>query len=57
MAFKARVAKEALRADKTVQQVAAKHAVHPNQVSQWKRKASEGLRAVRQLDAGVRVAC
>ncbi len=41
--FKARVAKEALRGDKTVQQIAARHEVHPNQVSQWKRKASEGL--------------
>ena len=42
-AFKARVAEEALRGDRTVQQIAARHAVHPNQVSQWKRKASEGL--------------
>ena len=41
--FKARVAKEALRGDRTVQQIAGKHGVHPNQVSQWKRKASEGL--------------
>ena len=42
-AFKARVAKEALRGDRTVQQIAALHSLHPNQVSQWKRKASEGL--------------
>ena len=42
-AFKVRVAKEALRGDKTVRQIAAKHGVHPHQVSQWKRKASEGL--------------
>ena len=42
-AFKARVAKEALRGDRTVQQIAARHSLHPNQVSQWKRKASEGL--------------
>ena len=42
-AFKARVAKEALGGEKTVQQIAAKHEVHPNQVSQWKRKASERL--------------
>ena len=42
-AFKARIAKEALRGDRTVQQIAARHGVHPNQVSQWKRKASEGL--------------
>ena len=42
-AFKARVAKEALRGDKTVRQIATKHRVHLNQVRQWKRKASEGL--------------
>ncbi len=42
-AFKARIAKEALRGDRTVQQIAAKHEVNPNQVSQWKRKANEGL--------------
>jgi transposase len=42
-AFKARVAKEALRGDRTVQQIAARHELHPNQVSQWKRTASERL--------------
>jgi len=41
--FKARVALEALRGDKTVQEIAAKHKVHPNQVSTWKRQAIEGL--------------
>jgi len=41
--FKARVALEALRGDKTVQEIAAKHEVHPNQVSAWKRQAVEGL--------------
>ena len=41
--FKAKVAKEALRGDRTVQQIAARHELHPNQVSQWKRTASERL--------------
>jgi len=40
--FKARVALEALRGDKTVQEVAAKHKVQPNQVSTWKRQAIDG---------------
>ena len=51
-AFKARIAKEALRGDKTVRQIAVKHGVHPNQVSQWKRKASEGL--VQLFERGAR---
>jgi transposase-like protein len=41
--FKARVALEALRGDRTIQEIAAKHAVHPNQVSTWKRQAVDGL--------------
>ncbi len=41
--FKARVALEALRGDKTIQEIAAKHKVHPNQVSTWKRQAVDGL--------------
>jgi len=44
--FKAKVALEALRGDRTVQEIAAKHAVHPNQVSAWKRQALDGLGAV-----------
>ncbi len=44
--FKARVALEALRGDKTVQEIAAHHKVHPNQVSSWKRQAMDGLSAV-----------
>ena len=41
--FKAKVALEALRGDRTVQEIAAKHKVHPNQVSTWKRQAIDGL--------------
>ena len=41
--FKKRVALEALRGDRTVQEIAARHEVHPNQVSLWKRQAIEGL--------------
>jgi transposase-like protein len=44
--FKAKVALEALRGDKTIQEIAAKHKVHPNQVSTWKRQAVDGLGAV-----------
>ena len=34
---------EALRGDKTIQEIATKHKVHPNQVSTWKRQAIDGL--------------
>ncbi len=44
--FKAKVALEALRGDKTIQEIAAGHRVHPNQVSAWKRQAMDGLGAV-----------
>ena len=40
------MALDALREERTVQQIAARHGVHPNQVSQWKRKAREGLEEV-----------
>ena len=44
--FKARVALDALRGNRTVQEIASKHKVHPNQVSTWKRQAVDGLGAV-----------
>ena len=44
--FKAKVALEALRGDRTIQEIAARHKVHPNKVSAWKRQAMDGLGAV-----------
>ncbi len=44
--FKAKVALEALRGDRTIQEIAARHKVHPNQVSAWKRRAMDGLGAI-----------
>ncbi len=44
--FKAKVALEALRGDKTIQEIATRNKVHPNQVSTWKRQAMEGLGAM-----------
>jgi transposase-like protein len=40
--FEARVAMEAISGRKTIQEIAADHAVHPIQVSQWKRQLLEG---------------
>ncbi len=44
--FKAKVALEALRGDRTIQEIASRHKVHPNQVSTWKRQAVDGLGAI-----------
>ncbi|MEI6829774.1 MAG: transposase [Synechococcaceae cyanobacterium ELA445] len=39
--FKARVAMEAISGRKTIQEIAADHAIHPIQVSQWKKQLLE----------------
>lgn len=50
--FKARVALEALRGDRTIQEIAARHQVHPNQVGAWKKQALEGLGSIFESGAG-----
>ena len=44
--FKAAVSLEALRGDKTVQEIAAQLQLHPTQVSTWKRQVIEGMAGV-----------
>ena len=44
--FKAKVALEALGGDKTIQEIAVRHKVHPNQASAWKQLAVEGMKEV-----------
>ena len=41
--FKARVALEAIRGDRTVAEIAATYGVHPNQISTWKKQALDEL--------------
>ena len=48
--FKARVALEALKGIKTVNEIAKEFDVHPAQVSDWKRKLGE--QAARVFDTG-----
>ena len=43
---KAKIALEALRGDRTLQEIDSRHQVHPNQVGAWKRQALEGLAEV-----------
>ena len=40
--FKVKVAMEAIIGRKTLQEIAVDHAVHPIQVSQWKKQLLEG---------------
>lgn len=37
-AFKAKVALEALKGEKTINEIAAHYQVHPNQVTQWRKQ-------------------
>jgi len=44
--FKAKVAREAMKEEKTIVEIAAKYNIHPNQVSDWKKQAIVGLSQV-----------
>ena len=41
-AFKAKVALEAVKQDKTIAELAKEHQVHPVQISQWKKQLLDG---------------
>src|SRR6218665_2987765 len=50
--FKARVALEALKGVKTIQQIAKEFDIHPVQVSEWKKTMAEGASSVFGSGAG-----
>ncbi len=44
--FKARVALEAIKGIKTIQEISKEYEIHPVQVSEWKKKMLEGAAGV-----------
>ncbi len=45
-AFKAKVALEAVKGEKTLSQIASEYGVHANQIGQWKKRLLEELPAL-----------
>ena len=44
--LKARVALEAIKGQRTINEIASEYGVHPNQIVQWKKQATEELPAL-----------
>ena len=55
-AFKAKVALDALRGLKTVNELAALHKVHPTQISLWKKQLFDGAAGVFETPAAKKAA-
>jgi len=53
--FKAQVAIEAIKGMKTLAELAAEYQVHPNQISNWKRKVLQGAPGLFSSTQGWRV--
>jgi len=45
-AFKAKVALEAVKGEKTLSQIASEYGVHPNQIGQWRKHLVKELPAL-----------
>jgi transposase len=54
--FKSKVAREAIRGDETINNIAKKYEIHPNQISVWKREVIEGANNIVDRKRGKRPA-
>ncbi len=52
--FKRKIAIEALKERKTVNEIASRYEVHPVQVSQWKRELEQGAQSMFTTDTAQR---
>lgn len=50
--FKAKVAKEAIKGEETLVQLASRFGIHPTQISAWKQQALEGMEDIFSGKAG-----
>ena len=51
-AFKARVALEAVRGERTINEIASRFSILPNQVSVWKKQVLEGMSGIFSSNKG-----
>jgi len=49
-AFKAKVALEAIKGERTVAEIASECGVHPNQIAKWKKQLLEGAHEIFSRD-------
>ena len=50
--FKSKIVIEALKERNTIEELARKHELHPNQISQWKKEFLEKAASVFSTDSG-----
>ena len=53
-AFKAKVALEAAKQDKSIAELASQYQVHPVQISQWKKQLLDGVETIFQRGSAAR---